>query len=176
MSEPKLNVAERDQLLRELNIRLSNIEREQMASLTLKNKELSRNNKMAGQEFLEKNKLREGVRVLQRSGIQYKSIVTGNGPVSDFNDTVVVHYNGYLIDGTKFDSSYDRDEPITMSIDKFIEGWQKILSIMPVGSKWEVFIPHNLAYGESGVGGPDDHVIPPGSTLVFEMELIEIVD
>ena len=97
----------------------------------------------------------------------------------DYDDVVKVHYNGYLIDGYKFDSSYDRGEPATFSVKGVIPGWTEILQKMPTGSKWEVFIPQNLAYGVSGVASDPkkgEYVIPPSSTLIFEIELLEIVE
>ena len=131
---------------------------------------------MDGQSFMEKNKMRDGVRVFQRSGIQYKVIKEGFGVIPDYDDAVVVHYNGYLVDGQKFDSSYDKNKPLTIKIEQLIVGWQDILQKMPVGSKWEVFIPFNLAYGEGGVKDANkEYIIPPGATLIFEMELLEVI-
>ena len=135
-------------------------------------------NKMKGQEFLEKNKTAEGIRVLNKSQIQYRIITKGNGLVPDYDDIVKVHYEGYFINGNKFDSSYDRGKPNEFGVNIVIEGWQEILQIMPTGSKWEVFIPQNLAYGKDGVGNPEkgEYVIPPYSTLIFEIDLLEIID
>ena len=175
-TEPRLNVPERSEILRIFNIKNSEIEREQMAAMTAEMKELSRKNKMDGQSFMEKNKMRDGVRVFQRSGIQYKVIKEGFGVIPDYDDAVVVHYNGYLVDGQKFDSSYDKNKPLTIKIEQLIVGWQDILQKMPVGSKWEVFIPFNLAYGEGGVKDANkEYIIPPGATLIFEMELLEVI-
>mgnify|MGYP006062262783 CR=1 FL=1 len=115
-TEPRINAPSRLEVLRAFNIQNSEIERELMKSLSEKSKKMSRENKMAGQEFLEKNKYNEGVRVFSRSQIQYKVIQEGSGRIPDFDDAVVVHYNGYLIDGTKFDSSYDRGEPATFAL------------------------------------------------------------
>ena len=140
---------------------------------------LSRENKMKGQEFLENNKTAEGVRVFSRSQIQYKIIAEGEGAIPDYDDVVKVHYNGYLIDGHKFDSSYDRGEPATFGVSAVIQGWTEVLQKMKVGSKWEVFIPQNLAYGTTGVASDPkkgEYVIPPSSTLIFEIELLEILD
>ena len=150
-TEPRINAPSRLEVLRAFNIQNSEIERELMKSLSEKSKKMSRENKMAGQEFLEKNKYNEGVRVFSRSQIQYKVLEEGSGRIPDFDDAVVVHYNGYLIDGTKFDSSYDRGEPATFALNGVIQGWQQILQKMPVGSKWKVFIPENLGYGIAGV-------------------------
>ena len=174
--EPRLNNADRQTILREFNVRNSAIERDQMQSVSEEARELSRKNKIIGQEFLEKNKTKEGVRVRQRSGLQYKIIKEGFGKVPDYDDEITIHYNGYLVDGHKFDSSYDKGQPITLRVDRFIAGWQEALLMMPVGSKWEVYVPYNLAYGEPGIKGSKlgEYVIPPSSTLIFEMELLDI--
>ena len=178
-TEPRINAPSRLEVLREFNIQNYEIERDLMKSLSEKSKKMSRENKMAGQEFLEKNKYNEGVRVFSRSQIQYKVIQEGSGRIPDFDDAVVVHYNGYLIDGTKFDSSYDRGEPATFALNGVIQGWQQILQKMPVGSKWKVFIPENLGYGIAGVykdAKKGEYIIPPSSTLVFDIELLSIVE
>ena len=174
--EPRLNNADRQTILREFNVRNSAIERDQMQLASEDARELSRKNKIIGQEFLEKNKTKEGVRVRQRSGLQYKIIKEGFGKVPDYDDEITIHYNGYLVDGHKFDSSYDRGKPMTLRVDSFIPGWQEALLMMPVGSKWEVYVPYNLAYGEPGIKGSKlgEYVIPPSSTLIFEMELLDI--
>ena len=106
----------------------------------------------------------------------FKKIIIGTGDVPDYDDEVTVHYSGYLVDGHKFDSSHDRGTPATFPVQGVIPGWTEILQIMPVGSKWEVYIPYNLAYGERGIQGPEKgtYVIPPSATLVFEIELIGI--
>ena len=177
--EPRLNASERMEVLRAFNIMNSEMDRSTMKALSEKAVKLSRENKMKGQEFLEKNKTAEGIRVFSRSQIQYRIVAEGDGAVPDYDDVVKVHYNGYLIDGYKFDSSYDRGEPATFSVKGVIPGWTEILQKMPTGSKWEVFIPHNLAYGVSGVASDPkkgEYVIPPSSTLIFEIELLEIVE
>lgn len=177
--EPRLNAPTRLEILRAFNITNSEIEREVMRSLSEKSKQLSRENKMKGKEFLDNNKFNEGVKVFSRSQIQYKIINEGNGPIPDFDDAVVVHYDGYLIDGQKFDSSYDRGEPATFSLNGIIQGWQLILQKMPVGSKWQVFIPEHLGYGIAGVykdAKKGEYIIPPSSTLIFDIELISIVE
>lgn len=177
--EPRLNASERMEVLRAFNIMNSEMDRSTMKALSEKAVKLSRENKMKGQEFLEKNKTAEGIRVFNRSQIQYRIVAEGDGEVPDYDDVVKVHYNGYLIDGYKFDSSYDRGEPATFSVKGVIPGWTEILQKMPTGSKWEVFIPQNLAYGVSGVASDPkkgEYVIPPSSTLIFEIELLEIVE
>ena len=178
-NEPRLTAPERMQILRAFNIINSEMDRNQMKAMGEKNAKLSRENKMKGQEFLEKNKTSEGIRVFNRSQIQYRIIAEGSGEIPDYDDVVKVHYNGYLIDGHKFDSSYDRGEPATFGVNAVIPGWTEVLQKMPVGSKWEVFIPQNLAYGVSGVSTDPkkgEYVIPPSSTLIFEIELLEILD
>lgn len=175
---PRLDSPTRNDILRAFNIMNSQIERDKMQQMGEKARELSRENKMKGQEFLDNNKVKEGVKVFNRSQIQYRVIATGKGEIPDYDDTVIVHYNGFLIDGYKFDSSYDRGQPATFGVKSVIVGWQEVLQKMPVGSKWEVFIPQNLGYGTSGV--PSDiskgeYVIPPSSTLIFEIELLSIV-
>ena len=174
--EPRLNNADRQTILREFNVRNSAIERDQMQSASEDARELSRTNKIIGQEFLEQNKTKKGVLVRQRSGLQYKIIEEGLGKVPDYDDEITIHYNGYLVAGHKFDSSYDRGKPMTLRVDSFIPGWQEALLMMPVGSKWEVYVPYNLAYGEPGIKGSKlgEYVIPPSSTLIFEMELLDI--
>jgi len=176
---PRIDPPTRQEILRAFNIQTSTIERDRMQAMSEKSKELSRKNKIEGKEFMDKNKLREGVKVLSRTEIQYKVIKKGNGKIPDFNNSVIVHYNGYLIDGYKFDSSYDRGEPATFAVKSVIVGWQQILQRMPVGSKWEVVIPQNLAYATAGVSTDPkkgEYLIPPSSTLVFEIELLDIVE
>lgn len=122
----------------------------------------------AGQKFLEENKAKEGVVALP-DGLQYKVIKEGNGPKPTANDMVKVHYHGTLIDGTVFDSSVERGEPATFNVSGVIKGWTEALQLMPVGSKWTVYVPYDLAYGSQDRGK-----IAPFSTLVFDVELISI--
>jgi FKBP-type peptidyl-prolyl cis-trans isomerase FklB len=119
--------------------------------------------------FLKENGQKQGV-VTTESGLQYKVIREGIGLSPDDNDTIVVNYKGTLVDGTVFDSSYERNEPITITAGQVIQGWGEGLKLMKSGGKYELFIPQNLAYGEQGAGG----VIPPFATLIFEMEIVEI--
>ena len=178
-AEPRLDASSRNEILRTFNIMNSQLDRDNMKAMGERAMKLSRENKMKGQEFLDKNKTSEGVRVFNRSQIQYKVIAEGNGEIPDYDDVVKVHYNGYLIDGHKFDSSYDRDEPATFNVNGVIKGWTEVLQKMPVGSKWEVYIPQNLAYGIKGISSDPkkgEYVIPPSSTLIFEIELLEIID
>lgn len=124
-------------------------------------------NKAAGQAFLATNKTKPGVVTLP-SGLQYKVIKEGNGPKPTAADTVTVNYEGKLIDGTEFDSSYKRNEPATFPVGGVIAGWTEALQLMKVGSTWELFIPADLAYGENGPA-----VIGPNQVLVFKVELLK---
>ena len=126
-------------------------------------------NKKQGVAFLEANKTKEGVVTLP-SGLQYKVLQAGNGPKPAATDTVVCNYRGTLLDNTEFDSSYKRGQPATFPVSGVIKGWTEALQLMPVGSKWQLFIPADLAYGDRGAGGQ----IGPGSTLIFEVELLSI--
>ncbi|HCU85021.1 MULTISPECIES: FKBP-type peptidyl-prolyl cis-trans isomerase [unclassified Methylophilus] len=126
-------------------------------------------NKAEGEAYLADNAKKEGV-TTTASGLQYKSLVTGSGAKPTTSDRVKVHYRGTLIDGTVFDSSYDRGEPIVFPVTGVIAGWVEGLQLMNVGSKFELTIPSNLAYGANG-SGP---VIGPDATLVFEVELLDI--
>lgn len=121
-------------------------------------------------EFLTKNATREDVKVLP-SGLQYRVLQQGTGPKPVDGQKVTTHYKGTLLDGTVFDSSIDRGQPATFGLNGVIRGWTEILKLMPVGSKYEVFIPFDLAYGERAMGK-----IQPYSTLIFEIELLEIVE
>ncbi|MBS0000386.1 MAG: FKBP-type peptidyl-prolyl cis-trans isomerase [Cyclobacteriaceae bacterium] len=122
-----------------------------------------------GLAFLEENKSRQNV-VTTESGLQYEVLEEGSGPKPGENDTVSVHYHGTTIDGTVFDSSVDRGEPVSFPVNGVIQGWQEALQLMPAGSKWKIFVPSELAYGERGAGRD----IGPNETLVFEVELISI--
>ena len=115
------------------------------------------------------NATKEGVKTTP-SGLQYKIIKEGNGEIPTDSSTVKVHYKGTLIDGTEFDSSYKRNEPTTFRANQVIKGWTEALTMMPVGSKWELYIPQELAYGARETGGQ----IKPFSTLIFEVELISV--
>jgi len=131
---------------------------------------VSEANKKEGETFLAANKSKEGVTTLP-DGLQYKILTPGNGPKPTPTDTVVANYKGTLINGTEFDSSYKRGQPVTFPVGQVIKGWTEVLQLMPVGSKWEVYIPSDLAYGPQGPGrGP----IGPNETLIFEIELVSI--
>lgn len=123
-----------------------------------------------GQKFLDENAKRDGVTVTE-SGLQYEVITEGSGDKPTAASTVKTHYHGTLIDGTVFDSSYDRGEPVEFPVGGVIKGWTEALQLMSVGSKWRLTIPYQLAYGEQGAGG----AIGPFQTLVFDVELLDIV-
>jgi len=128
-------------------------------------------NKAEGDAFLAANKGKDGV-VTTASGLQYKILTAGNGPKPAATDSVKCNYKGTLINGTEFDSSYKRGQPATFGVSQVIKGWTEALQLMPVGSKWQLFIPSSLAYGERGAGGD----IGPDETLIFEVELLSIED
>ncbi|TDE16817.1 FKBP-type peptidyl-prolyl cis-trans isomerase [Dyadobacter psychrotolerans] len=126
--------------------------------------------RVEGEKFLEENKKKEGVTTTE-SGLQYSIIKAGDGPKPAATDKVKTHYHGTLTNGTVFDSSVERGEPVEFPVNGVIKGWTEALQLMPVGSKWKLFIPYQLAYGERAAGPQ----IPPYSALVFEVELLEIV-
>jgi FKBP-type peptidyl-prolyl cis-trans isomerase FklB len=134
-----------------------------------KMKAAAEENKKEGTEFLEANKTKEGVVALP-SGLQYKILTEGAGPKPTATDTIVCNYRGTLISGTEFDSSYKRGQPLSIQVNGVIKGWTEALQLMPVGSKWQLFIPSELGYGDRG-SGPN---IGPGATLIFEVELLSI--
>jgi FKBP-type peptidyl-prolyl cis-trans isomerase FklB len=126
-------------------------------------------NKSEGDAFLAANKAKEGVVALP-SGLQYKILTAGTGKMPTADNTVVCQYRGTLIDGKEFDSSYTRNQPASFQVKGVIKGWTEVLQLMPVGSKWQVFIPPTLAYAERGSGA----MIGPNATLIFEIELVAI--
>ncbi|RME69029.1 MAG: FKBP-type peptidyl-prolyl cis-trans isomerase [Verrucomicrobia bacterium] len=144
------------------------------AMLQLQAKADAARQQVAGKNFdeakawLAKNAQREEVTVTD-SGLQYEILTAGDGPTPSANDTVEVHYHGTLIDGTVFDSSVERGETATFPVNRVIPGWVEALQLMPVGSKWRLFVPPDLAYGAQGVGD-----IPPNAALIFDVELIAI--
>lgn len=131
--------------------------------------EMAETNQKEGEAFLAVNKTKEGVVTLP-SGLQYKVLTQGTGPKPTLNDTVVCNYRGTFINGKEFDSSYKRNQPSTFSVVRVIRGWTEALQLMPVGSKWQLFIPSSLAYGDRGHGQD----IEPNTTLIFEIELLSI--
>jgi len=134
-------------------------------------KALAEKNLKEGEQFLAENAKKEGV-VTQPSGLQYKIITDGTGKKAKSTDTVTVHYRGTLIDGTEFDSSYKRNEPATFPLQNVMPGWAEGVSLMKVGSKWQLFIPSKLSYGEEGAGD----AIGPNAALIFEVELLDTKD
>jgi FKBP-type peptidyl-prolyl cis-trans isomerase FklB len=140
-----------------------------MAARQRESKERAEKNLAEGKAFLEENKKKEGIKTLP-SGLQYKVITEGSGRTPKATDTVTVHYRGTLINGTEFDSSYKKGQPATFQVSGVVRGWTEALQLMKEGSKWQLFIPSELAYGERAAGPQ----IPPGSTLIFEVELISI--
>jgi FKBP-type peptidyl-prolyl cis-trans isomerase FklB len=144
-------------------------QKELMAKQQEAQKAVSAKAKAEGEAFLAANATKDGVVTLP-SGLQYKVITPGSGASPKASDTVSVHYRGRLIDGTEFDSSYKRNEPTSFPVGGVIPGWTEALQLMKVGAKWELYVPAKLAYGDRGAGG----LIPPGATLVFEVELLSI--
>jgi FKBP-type peptidyl-prolyl cis-trans isomerase FklB len=133
-----------------------------------KQTEMGQKNAAVAEKFLADNKTKEGVKTTA-SGLQYKVMKEGNGATPKSSDTVTVNYRGTLIDGTEFDSSYKRGQPATFPVAGVIKGWTEALQLMKAGSKYQLFIPASLAYGEQGRPG-----IPPNSTLIFEVELMDV--
>ena len=153
----------------EIQAAMQEFQQKMMAAQQQKMKAAGEKNKKEADEFLAANKTKQGV-VTTASGLQYQVLQEGTGPKPKAEDRVTVNYKGTLLDGTVFDSSYDRGEPATFGVSQVIPGWVEALQLMPVGSKYKLFIPPNLAYGESGAGGD----IGPSSALVFEVELLKI--
>jgi FKBP-type peptidyl-prolyl cis-trans isomerase FklB len=147
---------------------LQQLQVEVMARQQSMAQEAGATNRKAGEAFLAENKSKEGVVTLP-SGLQYKILTAGTGPTPTAADTVTCNYRGTLINGKEFDSSYKRGQPVSFPVTGVIAGWTEALQKMPVGSKWQLFIPADLAYGDRGKGD-----IGPGETLIFEVELISI--
>jgi len=144
-------------------------QKEMAAKQAEKRKALAEKNKKEGEAFLAANKIKEGVKTLP-SGLQYKVITEGTGKTPKATDSVVTNYRGTLIDGTEFDSSYQRKTPATFRVTGVIKGWTEALQLMKEGAKWQLFVPPDLAYGERGAGPK----IGPNATLIFEIELISV--
>jgi len=132
-------------------------------------KTLGEKNRKEGEAFLAENKTKDGVVALP-SGLQYKILKEGDGKKPTADDAVVCNYRGTLLDGTEFDSSFKRNQPATFPVKGVIKGWTEALQLMPAGSKWQLFIPPSLGYGERGAA----NLIGPNATLIFEVELISI--
>ena len=148
---------------------LSALQQEMRAKQQEKAQQAGLSNKKEGDDFLAANKGKDGVVTLP-SGLQYKILKQGTGPKPAASDSVVCNYRGTLINGTEFDSSYKRGQPATFPVGGVIKGWTEALQLMPVGSKWQLFVPSDLAYGARGAGQD----IGPNATLIFEVELISI--
>lgn len=155
-----------DQEMRDV---MATFQKEMTAKQIEKRTAMAEKNKKAEEAFLAENKAKEGVKTLP-SGLQYKVIREGAGKSPKATDGVVAHYRGTRIDGTEFDSSYQRNEPATFRLDQVIKGWTEALTLMKEGAQWQIFIPANLAYGENGAGP-----VEPNSTLIFDVELIKIL-
>lgn len=148
---------------------IQNIMMEFQTYMMEKQKIAAEERKKEGEDFLAKNKDKKGVITLD-SGLQYEVIKEGSGEKPSLESVVKTHYKGTLIDGTEFDSSYKRNEPAVFPVNGVIPGWTEALQLMPVGSKWKLYVPSDLAYGPRGAG----EMVPPNSVLIFEIELIEI--
>lgn len=147
---------------------LTTFQQEAMAAREAEAEQRSAANRAEGEAYLEENAEQEGVTVTD-SGLQYRELESGDGATPGADDTVEVHYEGTLIDGTVFDSSYERGEPVSFQVGQVIEGWQEALQLMSVGDTWEVVIPSDLAYGAQGQGP-----IGPHETLIFKVELLDV--
>lgn len=161
-NNPKLNQEEIQSIMQALRQQVETQQRQFYAKL-------SEENRKAGESYLENNKAIEGVITL-KSGLQYKVLNAGTGPKPTPADVVSVHYRGSFINGTIFDSSYERGKPQVFPLNRVIPGWTEALQLMHVGDKWQIVVPHYLAYGEAGFGNE----IGPNTTLIFEMELLGI--
>ena len=148
---------------------VENYFKEKEQQLNAQRAEQGKVSRKAGEDYLRKNATNEGVVVLP-SGLQYKVLTNGQGKKPKATDEVVCHYEGFLVDGTVFDSSYQRGEPATFRLNQVITGWTEGLQLMEEGAKYRFFIPYRLGYGENGAGT----LIPPYSTLIFDVELIKV--
>jgi FKBP-type peptidyl-prolyl cis-trans isomerase FklB len=161
-AKTRLTQEEAQAVLKEVQ---TEVQKEQQAKM----KEAADKNKTEGEAFLAANKSKDGVVTLP-SGLQYKILTAGAGPKPTASDSVKCNYRGTLINGSEFDSSYKRGQPATFAVGQVIKGWTEALQLMPVGSKWQLFVPASLAYGERGAGAE----IGPNATLIFEVELLSI--
>lgn len=148
---------------------IQTFQQEMQAKIVAEMEEMSAKNQAAGEAFLAENAKKEGV-VVTESGLQYKELEPGEGASPGAEDVATVHYRGTLIDGTQFDSSYDRGQPATFPVGGVIAGWTEALQLMKPGAKWQLVIPAELAYGERGAGQD----IGPNATLLFDVELISV--
>lgn len=163
---PEIDIDEINNALRELHMKAEEVRKAAEEVRKAAAKEAA----AEGEAFLAENAKREEVTVTE-SGLQYEVLVEGNGEIPTSDKKVRVHYHGTLIDGTKFDSSVERGQPAEFPVTGVIKGWVEALQMMPVGSKWKLYIPQDLAYGERGAGA----AIPPFAALVFEVELLDIL-
>jgi FKBP-type peptidyl-prolyl cis-trans isomerase len=154
----------------EMSASVNELQKEQRERFSAAVKKVAEKNRSEGEAFLEANKTKDGVTSLA-SGLQYKVLKSAEGNKPSADDVVVCHYRGTRVDGTEFDSSYKRSEPVSLPVKGVIKGWAEALQMMPVGSKWQLFIPPTLAYGERGARN-----VGPNATLIFEIELIGIKD
>lgn len=161
-NNPKLNQDEIQSIMQALRQQVETQQRQFYAKL-------SEQNRKEGESYMETNKANDGV-VTLKSGLQYKVLTPGTGPKPTPADVVSVHYRGSFINGTIFDSSYERGKPQVFPLNRVIPGWSEALQLMHVGDKWQIVVPHYLAYGEAGFGNE----IGPNTTLIFEMELLGI--
>tara|TARA_B110001450_G_scaffold28076_1_gene24515 strand:+ start:2208 stop:2882 length:675 start_codon:yes stop_codon:yes gene_type:complete len=161
----------KDVLEKELEAKISDNQAQAIINSYFSKKQKKESESMIedGANYLQENAKREGVTTLP-SGLQYEVINNGTGPIPTIEDNVTTHYHGTLIDGTVFDSSVDRGEPASFPVGGVIKGWTEALQLMSVGSKWKLYVPYDLAYGERGAGAQ----IGPYSTLIFDVELISI--
>lgn len=164
-SKEGLNILSEEEMKKTLMAFQQKMRAKQMEAMKVK----AEHNKAAGKAFLKENKEKQGVKTLA-SGLQYKIIKKGEGDSPKASDTVECHYKGTTIDGKEFDSSYKRGKPASFQVDGVIKGWGQALQLMKPGSKWMLYIPADLAYGDRGAG----KLIEPGSTLIFEVELMGI--
>jgi FKBP-type peptidyl-prolyl cis-trans isomerase FklB len=153
----------------EIRATITSLQQRLMASQQKVLKEQAAKNLSVSKAFLAENGKKEGIKTLP-SGLEYKVLTEGSGKMPKAEDTVTVHYKGTLIDGTEFDSSYKRGQPATFKVKGVIKGWTEALQLMKEGSKWQLFIPPELGYGERAAGPQ----IPPNSALIFEVELISV--
>jgi FKBP-type peptidyl-prolyl cis-trans isomerase len=167
-AKPALTDDEAKAVMTSLQTRVRKQQAEQAQVAAEAAKKVGEANKEAGDAFLAANKTKEGVVTLP-SGLQYKILTEGTGPKPTATDTVVCNYKGNLLDNTEFDSSYKRNQPLTIPVSGVIKGWTEALQLMPVGSKWQLFVPSDLAYGPAAKGP-----IAANSTLIFEVELLSI--
>lgn len=164
-----LDTSKRMMNLEEVKQTLMTWQQEMQTKQTERQRAAGEKNRLDGEKFLAENKKESGVVTLP-SGLQYKVITEGKGPMPKANQTVATHYVGTLVNGQEFDSSIKRGQPAEFKVTGVMAGWTEALQLMKVGSKWRLFIPSNLAYEDQGYGD----VIPPGSTLIFEIELLSI--